>query len=253
MEVSMDKKKSKKKIRFKGVIIILLCLYLIGSIVYYFFTMPVKNIIVKNNNLVTESQIVLASNISEKTSIFKVNSSSLKKKIKSELPLVHNIKVKKSLFGNVTIIVEENKILFYNTLTSKLVLSDGTEIDEENKYFGYPTLINYVPSDILEKFVKGLSKIDSDIIAMISEIEYNPDRYNDIVIDDERFFLRMNDGNIVHINIVNIEKLNKYQMILTAVGSDGVLLLDSNSKNYIFETKDKAIVTEEKEDKKSEN
>ena len=32
----------------------------------------------------------------------------------------------------------------------------------------------------------------------------------DKIVDDKRFLLRMNDGNIVYINTINIEKFNNY-------------------------------------------
>ena len=207
--------------------------------------MPIKNIVVKDNKLVTEKQIIDVINIDETTPLFKINSRTLRKKIKKNIPLIYDCKIKANLFGKVTITVEENKILYYDLRDDKLVLSNNAKIEDDKKYIGYPTLVNYVPSDIIEEFVKGFSKIDNDIIMMISEIEYSPDRYNETIIDDERFILRMNDGNKVYINIVNIEKLNKYQTIYATVGSGGILYLDSSSKNYIFKTKEEVPKEEE--------
>lgn len=245
--------KKKKKLRISGLILILLIIYLIITAGYYFFTMPVKRIIVKGNDKVLEKDIITAANINLENSIFKTSSSSIKKKIE-KIDLVKSANIHKSLFGNITITIEENKVLFYNYLSKELYLSDQSKITDTNNYLGYPTLVNYVPSDILEKFMKGLSKIDEDIITMISEIEYSPDEYNDIVIDNERFLLRMNDSNVVYINIVNIEKLNKYQTIFAKVGSGGTLYLDSSSKNYIFDKDgENEMVTPEEEVDSNEN
>ena len=243
----MKPKKKKRKIRIKGLIIILLFIYLIGMLIYYLFTMPVKNIIVKNNILVKESDIIEIAKINETTPMVKVNTISLRKKLKKNLPIIHDVSIKKNLLGTITITIEENKLLFYNVLTNELVLSDGTKIKDGEDYLGYGVLVNYVPSDIFDRLVKGFATIDKDIIAMISEIEYSPDKYNDVIIDDERFLLRMNDGNSVYINIVNIEKLNKYQTIYATVGGDGILYLDSSSKNYIFKTKEEQEPMEEEE------
>ena len=44
----------------------------------------------------------------------------------------------------------------------------------------------------------------------------------------------MKDGNTVYVNLINIEKLNKYQEIYAVVNDKGILYLDSSSKNYIF-------------------
>ena len=234
----MKQKKKHKKIRFKALIIFFLIIYLIVMTVYYVLQMPVKNIVINGNVLIKENEIIDVINIDEHTPVFKVNNHSLKKKIKNNLLLVNDCHIKKSIFGKITINIEESKLLFLNALENKIVLSNGNMIEEDNKYYGIPILVNYVPSDIIKPFIAGFSKIDSDIIAMISEIEYSPDTYNDTVIDDERFILRMNDGNKVYVNTVNIEKLNKYQTIYATVGSGGILYLDSSSKNYIFRTKE---------------
>jgi len=245
----MKQTKKKKRLRISGLILLLLVIYIIAMSGYYLFTMPIKRIVVKGNYLVKEKEIIAKADINVKSSVFKASSSSIKKRV-NKIALISKTKIKKSILGTITITVEENKILFYNVLTGKVHLSDGSTMDETNLYLGYPTLVNYVPSDIMDEFIEGLNKIDSDIVSMISEIEYSPDKYNDVIIDDERFLLRMNDGNIVYINIVNIEKLNKYQTIFASVGTGGILYLDSSSKNYIF---DKDGIVNEDVPKEDEN
>lgn len=245
----MKVKKKKKKHSFKKFLIILLLLYIIGMLVYYFFTMPIKNITIKGNDLVSEKEVLEAFNIDDNTTLFKVHKLS-KKKLKSKLPMINDTKVKKDIFGNVEIIVEENKILFYNVLEEKYYLSNGSKIKNDS-IIGYPDLVNYVPKEILSSFIKKLSKVDTNVIKMISEIEYSPDKHDNVILDEERFLLRMNDGNIIYINTVNIEKLNKYQTIYASLNGKGTLYLDSSSKNYIFETK-KEEKKEEDKDKKDE-
>ena len=230
----MDKegKKRKRKIRISGVILILLIIYLVAMCGYYLFTMKIKSINVKGLKYLSENEVLTSADIDLDTSIFKLLTSSAKKKIKN-LPLVKDVKIGINLSGEVTIDVKENKILFFNTLDNKVVLEGGKTIDNK-AYKGVPILVNYVKSDAYDNFVKAFSKVDSNIIYMISEIEYDPDEYNGVILDEERFLLRMDDGNIVFINNVNIEKLNKYQSIYASVGSGGVLYLDSSSDNYIF-------------------
>lgn len=227
-------KKKKKRLRISGLILILLVIYIIITAGYYFFTMPIKRVIVKGNDKILEKDIINAANINLNKSVFKISSSSIKKNI-NKIDLIKEVKIHKNIFGTITIVVEENSILFFDVLTSKLYLSDLSFITNTDNYLGYPLLINYVPKETFNKLIKGLSKIDEDIITMISEIEYSPDKYNDVVVDSERFLLRMNDGNNVYINLVNIEKLNKYQTIYSSVGSGGTLYLDSSSNNYIFD------------------
>lgn len=232
--MSESGKKVRKRLRISGLLFLLLIIFLIGGIVYYLFTVPVKTISVLNNNLLTEKEIIEASKINVGSSLFKTSFVSVSNNVKS-LPLIDEVKVSKNIFGRVTIKVKESKILFINNSSDELVLASGKTIDTINSsYIGYPTLVNYVPSEVLENFTTAFTKIDDDVIHMISEIVYDPDVYNDTVLDEERFLLRMNDGNLVYINNVNIEKLNRYQTIFASVGSGGILYLDSSSNNYIF-------------------
>lgn len=226
-------KKVRKRVRIKGVLVILLFLYLIGMFIYYIITMPIKNIIVNNNNKISSEEIIKTSKIAIGQSIFKVSTYSAKKNIE-KMPFIKHAKITRDLFGNITINVIENKIVFYNAYNNKIVLSDATEIDNDTSYYGFPTLINYVPSDIYSKLISSLGNVSDDILKMISEIEYSVNKYEDTIIDDERFLLRMKDGNTVYINIINFDKINKYQEIYVKLTDKGILYLDSDSKNHVF-------------------
>ena len=221
-------KKTKKKIRLSGVIFMLLTIYLFGMLLYYFITLPVKSINIKGNSLLTDSQIISESKIDYNNSIFKLSTNKIKN------PLVESVNISRNLKGTINIEIKESKILFYNVLTKKLVLSNGKEMDDTGRYVGFPVLVNYVPSNIYKTLIKSLAKIDDSNYKMISEIEYSVEKYNDKVVDEERFLLRMIDGNTIYVNLVNIEKLNKYQEIYAALQDKGTLYLDSSSKNYVF-------------------
>lgn len=225
-------KEVKRKINKKGLIFLILILYIIGNVIYYVFTLPVKNVIVEGNKNLETAEIIEESGLDKSTSLFKTSVLKVQRNLK-ELDLVDKVEVKKSLNGKITIKITENKPLFINLLENKLVLSNKESINY-TKTYGVPTLINYVPSDIYDELIYGMNKIDPDIINKISELEYSPDKSGEIVFDDARFLLRMNDGNIVYINTPNITKLNNYNTIYAEVGSKGILLLDSSSQNYIF-------------------
>ena len=225
-------KEVKRKINKKGLIFLILILYIIGNVIYYVFTLPVKNVIVEGNKNLETAEIIEKSGLDKSTSLFKTSVLKVQKNLK-ELDLVDKVEVKKSLNGKITIKITENKPLFINLLENKLMLSNKESINY-TKTYGVPTLINYVPSDIYDELIYGMNKIDPDIINKISELEYSPDKSGEIVFDDARFLLRMNDGNIVYINTPNITKLNNYNTIYAEVGSKGILLLDSSSQNYIF-------------------
>ena len=230
------KRVKKRKLNLKAVLILLLVIYLIVMLLYTIFTMPIKNIYITGTNLLTDNEIIEAAEIKNYPAIFKTSKKKLIKKI-SNLELVENVEVKKTLTGKITIKIKEAIPLFYNRNTNKVVLSNKKEVSPNRKYLGIPTLINYVPNDILNDFIEALGAIDSDIIKMINEIEYSPDMSNDIMIDEYRFLLRMNDTNHVYINIINIERLNDYEKIFATVGDlHGTIYLDSyNADNIIFE------------------
>ena len=76
---------------------------------------------------------------------------------------------------------------------------------------------------IQEKFISSFSKIEDAILLKISEIEYTP---NDV--DNERFTLKMNDGNLIYITLNKIEKINKYNSLYSTMdGKKGIIYLDS--------------------------
>ena len=226
MKVMEDNKKVKRKLNKKAILVILLTLYLIIMAFYYCFTLPIKNIVIKGNNLVNERDIIAAAGIKDYPEIFRVSSSKVIKEV-SKLDFIEEVHVKKSIFGTITIEVLESRALFYNVLNSSVVLASGKEVPmDNNAVLGIPTLINYVPSDIYENLIKKMNETDSDIVSLISEIEYSPDVKDNVTINDSRFILRMNDGNHVYIDLVNFENLNKYQLIYSNLEEKGILHLD---------------------------
>lgn len=229
------KKVKRKRLNIKRLVLLLLILYLIVMLCYAIISMPIKNIYIKNTKLLKDNEIIEVAGIKNYPGIFKISSKKMEEKIKT-LDLVVDVKVKKKLWGKVIITIEEAKPLFYNRKNEKVVLSNKKEVNPSNKYLGIPTLVNYVTSDLLESFIKSFSVIDNDIIGMINEIEYNPDIAGDIVIDNNRFLLRMNDTNIVYVNTLNMKRLNDYKKVMATIGeARGTLYLDSyNSNNSLF-------------------
>ena len=230
------KRVKRRKLNWKAIILLLLIIYLIVMLFYTIFTMKIKNIYIIVTNLLTDNEIIETAGIKDYPAIFGTSTNKLKERI-SELELVDQVEIKKTLTGKLTIEITEATPLFYNRNTNKVGLSNMKEVESNSKYLGLPTLINYVPTDILNDFIESLKEIDTDIIKMINEIEYDPDISNDIVIDEYRFLLRMNDTNHVYVNIINMERLNDYEEIFATVGDiRGTVYLDSyNADNIIFE------------------
>lgn len=232
-----NEKVKKKKIRWKGLLIVILFCYLLFSCGYHIYKSPIKNIRIDGNYYLKDNYLIDYLNISN-ISLMKINKKEIKENL-LKLDLISEAKINKSIFNHLSIEVVEEKVLFHNWNTKKLVLSNGENINYSKEYYGIPSLINYVPNDIYKNLVDGLKKIKKETLMLISEIEYSPSIVEEKVVDDNRFVFRMNDGNLVYINTINIEKINSYLNIYEAIVSKngnvtGCLYLDSNSDNNHF-------------------
>lgn len=222
--------KKKKKFNFLKFLVIILLLYIL-----YFFTaklldIKLKNIVILNNNYYTDQEIIDTAGIENYPKFLLLSKGSIKKKL-LKLDLVESIDITKKYNFEIDIDIKEKKILYKTRSNNQYTVSSGEEYKLDKEII-VPTLINFVPEDIENKFVKSFSKIDNNIISKISEIEYSKTSY-----DDERFLLYMSDGNIVYITIDKITNLNKYIEIIKKLDNKkGILYLDSG--NY-FEIKEK--------------
>lgn len=225
----MAKTKKKRKINIRGLLVILLVIYLIGSFLYYAINLPIKNIVINGTSLISDVEIIETAKIKNYPAIFRLNTRKIKKDLK-KIDLVEDVKIKRSVFGKITFEIKEAKILFLNRNKNKLVLANQNEIENQEKYYGYPILINYVPDKVLENFIEKFKEIDDNILALISEIEYSPEKLDDLVLNENRFLLRMNDTNTVYVDTINIDKLNDYPKYYATIsdGVYGIFYLDSN-------------------------
>ena len=222
----MRRKKNKKKNLIKFLIIFLI----LGSLALYLFTMKIKNIYVVGNNLLNDQEIIELAGIENYPKLFKYPSISLENKIKVN-PYIEDVKVRKNLFGAVTIKVQEYNLLLKNEIDNTIYLSNLKTIPSDNQIVGIPTLINSVDKEILETFLKKLNKIDRDILSIISEIEYKPNEY-----DKDLFLFYMNDGNYVYITTTRLSHINKYDEVLKELeGKKGILYLDSGNHFQVLE------------------
>ena len=222
----MKKKKNKLKKIFKilGVIII------IGLIIYLILNVRIKNIYIKGNKKLTEQEIIELAGIEDYPKLFSIQTLKIENKIKLN-PLIKSVKVSKNIFGRIDIEIEEYNILLKNEVDNSFYLSNTKKVNLDEKIIGVPSLINVVPNDILENFLKKLDAISKDILSKISEIEYKPNEF-----DNELFLFYMNDGNYVYINTTKLSSINKYEGILEQLeGKKGIIYLDSGNHFTILE------------------
>ena len=112
-------------------------------------------------------------------------------------------------------------MLYVDSLTNEKITDDGIAI-KDDKIICVPYLVNEVPQKKKSGFLKAMNKIDKDILCQMSEIKYDPNE-----IDDDRYYVNMNDGNSVYLTVNKFDKLNKYNTILENVGKqNGTLYLD---------------------------
>lgn len=220
----MTKKKikvrvKKRKLRIRRILICLLTVILLLLIFYFFLKSPIRNIYIIGNSIVSDREIIELSNIEDYPSFLSTSGRKIISKLKNNV-YISDVGVKKKWFNKLYIHITEKKILcMYNNL---LLFEDGMETDNIYDVTSYPILLSDI-SNIKDKFISKFSLINDDILFKISEIEYAPNE-----VDDERFILRMNDGNLVYITLNKVEKINKYNSIYSSLeGKKGIIYLDS--------------------------
>lgn len=255
MKKKGQQKKKKLKLQAKIFLRLLLVILVFCVVLFYLLNIDTKNIVIKGNNQVKDAEIIRVAGLKDYPKLYKLNKNKLKKNIVS-IPLIDSVKIKRNIFGKISIEVEETKILLYYKYDNKYITLSGNHIDSKENYYGYPTLINFTPDTILENLIKGLNKVDYETIKMINEIEYNPYKSQEgTTIDNNRFILKMNDGNTVYIDIPNIKNLNKYTTIIATPGMEqtkGVIYLDTINDQIVFRSYDAIQKESEDKAKKSE-
>ena len=222
------KKRVRRKFNFGKFILFILIIFIIYFGMKYLFSIKIKNIIIVNNNYYSDEEIIEKAGIENYPEFITLSRKKIKNKL-STLDLIEDVEIKKEFGFILRITIKEKKILYHIRSNNEYRVSDNKNYSLDN-VTGVPTLINYVPEEVEKKFVNKFKDIDSNIINMISEIEYNKTSY-----DSERFLLYMNDGNEVYNTAKRTNLLNKYVEIVTKLDNKkGILYLDSG--NY-FEIK----------------
>lgn len=212
-------KVKKKKISIRKILIFLLTVVLITLIICYISKLHIKNIYIVGNNILSDKEIITIADIEDYPTLLKTSNNSIINKLKKN-SYIKNVNIKKTINGKLYIYVVEFKVLC--TYQNKLILENSDIIENNYNITSYPILISDI-TEIKEKFISSFSKVDESVLLKISEIEYTP---NDV--DNERFTIRMNDGNLVYITLSKIEKINKYNSIYSTLeGKKGIIYLDS--------------------------
>ena len=212
-------KVKKRKLKIKKILVTILLLTIIILSYLYLKRLPIRNIYIIGNNILSDREIIKMSEIDNYPSFIDTSSREIKTKLLRN-NYIKEVKIIKKFWGKVYIYINENKILaLYN---DRLLLESGEEVENIYNITTMPLLTNDI-SSIKERFVSKFSLVDNDILLKISEISYVPNE-----VDKERFALKMNDGNLVYVTLTKINKINKYNSIYSGLdGKKGIIYLDS--------------------------
>lgn len=221
-------KKHKKKINKRRILIFLAIVLFIVFFFYKLFTVNISNIYIKGNKYFSDQKIIDIAGLNNYPNSLENLSYLIEDKLKKNKYILSS-KVHKNIFLNkVYISIKENYPLFYYKIEDKTVLYNGDKVDDK---FISTVVINNIPNTIYDKFLKSMEELNLDILTRISEIEYKP---NDV--DQERFFLIMNDGNYVYLTLYKFNNMNKYlNIIKTFENKKGILYLDSGEYFDVFD------------------
>ncbi len=222
----------KKKIKIIPFLIVLLVIAGLSFGVYEVLNARILNIIIKNGEYLNDDYVINLAGIKDYPSFYLTNTISMRKKVEKS-PYIIQAKIKRKFYHALEIDLDVNHPLFINNSTNMVVFENEKTVatSSEVDLFRVPRLINYVPDDKYQSFIKGMAKIDKGILGKISDIEYTPNDY-----DKDRFLLYMDDGNMVYLTLTKFKQINYYNEVLGQLeGRKGILYLDSGNHFQIKE------------------
>lgn len=220
--MAKGKKKKRVRLKVKNIIVLLLIVCFVVLIIYCAIMMPINNIYINGNEILSDDEIIEMVDIDNYPSFILTNRFEIKKTLALN-NYIEDVTIKKKL-GNIL----EIDVLEYRVIASssdgKIILSSGEVLDNTYGIYDIPLLINDIlDSEVFELFATKMGSIDSSILRQVSEVEYSP-----VEVDKNRFLFYMSDGNLVHVTLTKLEKLEKYNKIKdTLEGRRGIIYLDS--------------------------
>lgn len=212
------KKKKRRRLKIGRLFLLLLILGVISFAFMKFFDIKIRNIVIKGNFILTDQEIIELANLQDYPPYLEVFSYKVKKDILKN-KYVKEAKVYKGLLS-VNIKIKEEKVLYIDSLTNDKITM--TSKINDNKIICVPILTNSIPLKKQNEFKEAMNKINKNVLCQMSEIKYDPNS-----IDDDRYYVYMNDGNTVYLTVNKFKKINKYNDILENIGKqNGTLYLD---------------------------
>ena len=244
----MAKKKKKRKVRLKikNILIFLSIILIFLAVIYYVLQMPIKNIYISGNKILDDETVIELAKLSNYPSFLLTSTSEIKRNL-SKSDYINNIKISKKLGNVIDIKVEEYKALALTNNGQRVILSSGKIIENKDNITDVPVLNNNISDKVFNYFIKKFSGVNDNILRQISQLEYSP-----VSVDDKRFLLYMDDGNMIYITLTKIDKLNKYNAIKDKMDNQtGLIYLDSGE--YVELKDNKENITKQDDTSKENN
>lgn len=239
--VAKKKKKRKLKLKMRNVLILLTVILIFVGVIYYILQLPINNIYITGNNILSDAEVIDWAKVDSYPSFLLTSSSEVENNL-SNNPYIENVDVNKKLGNKIEINVTEYKTIALINQGSQVLLSSGDIVSNDYGLSDVPILCNSVSDDIFNDFVKKFSKINNNVLRQISQIEYSP-----VDVDNMRFLLYMDDGNLVYITLTKINKINKYNDIKDKLENKiGIIYLDSG--DYVEVRGDRGVINNSSSD-----
>jgi len=244
--VAKKKKKRKVRLKIKNILIFLSIILIFLAVIYYVLQMPIKNIYISGNKILDDETVIELAKLSNYPSFLLTSTSQIKRNL-SKSDYINNIKISKKLGNVIDIKVEEYKALALTNNGQRVILSSGKIIENKDNITDVPVLNNNISDKVFNYFIKKFSGVNDNILRQISQLEYSP-----VSVDDKRFLLYMDDGNMIYITLTKIDKLNKYNAIKDKMDNQiGLIYLDSG--DYVELKDNKENITKQDDTSKENN
>ncbi|OCA85532.1 cell division protein FtsQ [Bacillus sp. FJAT-27225] len=188
------KEQRRKKANRRLILLLFMFFLLILCVIYIQSPLShVKTIEFRGNEAYTDKELALATEISTKTNIWKVDKQSIEQKL-MKLPELKEAEVSLKLPNTVMVNVREHRRIAYIVKDSTFypVMENGTVLkgaEEAPLTVNAPVLAGFKDGKILDEMCKALVSLPAEVYNTISEIHYTPQK-----TDKFHISLFMNDG-----------------------------------------------------------
>ncbi|MBR3840654.1 MAG: FtsQ-type POTRA domain-containing protein [Erysipelotrichales bacterium] len=182
----------------------------------------IKCISVEGNSIYSKDYVVESSGLSFDSYYYGFAPSLAEHRIK-QATLVDSVDITRKGDNIVLISLEEKQVVGSFQKDSELyyLCSDGEFVKVTNESLSYMSKVPFIvdleeDEELLKKLAKPLSKVDEDVLSMMSEIVWYPLTY-----DEMQLKINMIDRNYVFISIYDVELINDYRRITASLGGSG--------------------------------